>query len=55
MLAGERGTATLVAVLTSQSLFFGAMDVLFVVLAISELGIGDSESACSTPPSAPAV
>ena len=38
----ERGTATLVAVLTSQSLFFGAMDVLFVVLAISELGIGDS-------------
>ncbi len=42
MLAGERGTATLVAVLTSQSLFFGAIDVLFVVLAIGELGIGDS-------------
>ena len=29
-------------VLTSQSLFFGAMDVLFVVLAIDELGMGDS-------------
>ena len=29
-------------VLTSQSLFLGAMDVLFVVLAIDELGMGDS-------------
>jgi MFS family permease len=41
-LARERGTATLVGVLTSQSLYLGAMDVLFVVLAISELGMGDS-------------
>ena len=38
----ERATTLLVAVLTSQSLFLGAMDVLFVVLAISELGMGDS-------------
>ena len=29
-------------VLTSQSLYLGAMDVLFVVLAINELGIGQS-------------
>ena len=29
-------------VLTSQSLYLGAMDVLFVVLAIDELGIGQS-------------
>ena len=42
VLARERGTAALVAVLTSQSLFFGAIDVLFVVLAIGELGIGNS-------------
>jgi MFS family permease len=42
LLRRERGTASLVAVLTSQSLFFGAMDVLFVVLAIDELGMGDS-------------
>ena len=42
MLAGERGTAMLVAVLTSQSLFLGAIDVLFVVLAIGELGMGNS-------------
>jgi hypothetical protein len=41
-LARERGTAMLVGVLTSQSLFLGAMDVLFVVLAIDELGMGDS-------------
>jgi hypothetical protein len=41
-LARERGTAVLVVVLTSQSLYLGAMDVLFVVLAISELGMGDS-------------
>ena len=41
-LARERGTAMLVGVLTSQALFFGAMDVLFVVLAIDELGMGDS-------------
>jgi predicted MFS family arabinose efflux permease len=42
LLRRERGTASLVGVLTSQSLFFGAMDVLFVVLAIDELGMGDS-------------
>jgi MFS family permease len=38
----ERGTATLVGVLTSQSLYVGALDVLFVVLAIDELGMGNS-------------
>ncbi|HEY1479726.1 MAG TPA: MFS transporter [Gaiellales bacterium] len=38
----ERRTATLVLALASRSLFFGAMDVLFVVLAISELGMGNS-------------
>jgi MFS family permease len=42
LLLRERPTATLVGVLTSQALFFGAMDVLFVVLAIDELGMGDS-------------
>jgi MFS family permease len=42
VLVRERPTAMLVAVLTSQALFFGAMDVLFVVLAIDELGMGDS-------------
>jgi MFS family permease len=41
-LKGERGTAVLMGVLTSQSLYLGAMDVLFVVLAINELGIGQS-------------
>lgn len=41
-LARERHTTTLVGVLTSQSLYIGAMDVLFVVLAIDELGMGDS-------------
>lgn len=40
LLVRERGTATLVGVLTSQSLYLGAMDVLFVVLAIKELGLG---------------
>ncbi len=42
LLARERGTAVLVCVLTSRSLFVGAMDVLFVVLAIDSLGIGAS-------------
>ena len=42
LLRRERGTASLVGVLTSQALFFGAMDVLFVVLAIDVLGMGDS-------------
>ncbi len=42
LLRRERAAAMLVGVLTSQSLFFGAMDVLFVVLAIDELGMGDS-------------
>jgi MFS family permease len=42
LLLREPPTATLVGVLTSQALFFGAMDVLFVVLAIDELGMGDS-------------
>lgn len=42
VLIGEPGTAMLVAVLTSQSLFLGAMDVLFVVLALGELGMGES-------------
>ena len=42
LLRREPGTASLVGVLTSQALFFGAMDVLFVVLAIDVLGMGDS-------------
>jgi MFS family permease len=42
LLARERGTAMLVGVLTSQALFIGALDVLYVVLAIDELGLGDS-------------
>lgn len=42
LLAREPGTAALVVVLASQNLFYGAMDVLFVVLAISWLGIGNS-------------
>lgn len=42
LLRRERGTAILVGVMTSQSLYFGAMDVLFVVLAIDQLGMGDS-------------
>jgi MFS family permease len=42
VLRHEGGTTTLLAVLTSQSLFVGAMDVLFVVLAISELGTGSA-------------
>ena len=42
LLARERGTAMLVGVLTSQALYFGAIDVLFVVLAIDELGMGES-------------
>jgi MFS family permease len=41
-LKGERGTAVLMGVLTSQSLYLGAMDVLFVVLALNELDIGQS-------------
>ncbi len=42
LLGRERRTALLVGAVTSQSLFFGAMDVLFVVLAIDKLGLGNS-------------
>jgi MFS family permease len=42
LLTRERSTAALVVVLSLQALFLGAMDVLFVVLAIDELGMGDS-------------
>jgi hypothetical protein len=34
-------TGLLVLVLTTQSVFFGAMDVIFVVLALDELGLGN--------------
>ena len=42
LLIREPRTAVLVAALTSQQLFFGAMDVLFVVTAYDVLGLGGS-------------
>ncbi|HEY3766393.1 MAG TPA: MFS transporter [Gaiellales bacterium] len=42
LLAGDRGTTLLVAVLTSQSLLLGAIDVLVVVLSIDVLGLGNA-------------
>jgi MFS family permease len=42
LLSKEPRTAVLVGVLNSQAFFFGAMDVLFVVLAYDVLGLGGS-------------
>jgi MFS family permease len=47
-LRAERATAVLACVLTSQALFIGAMDVLFVVLAFDVLDIGQSGSGILT-------
>src|SRR5262249_38106116 len=47
-LRGEPATAVLVIVLTGQSLFIGAMDVLFVVLAFDVLDLGQSGSGLLT-------
>ena len=47
-LRGERATAMIAGVLTSQALLIGAMDVLFVVLAFDVLALGQSGSGILT-------